>query len=61
MRTGFQATFDAHDPARLADFWAQVLGYLRQPPPPGFDMWADSAEQIGCRPSSGTPSRAQRE
>lgn len=26
MATGFQVTFDAHDPARLAEFWANALG-----------------------------------
>lgn len=28
MATGFQVTFDANDPARLAEFWAQALGYV---------------------------------
>ena len=28
----WQLTIDAHDPARLAGFWAQVLGW--QPVPP---------------------------
>jgi hypothetical protein len=34
-----QVTFDAADPGRLAEFWAAVLGYQVQPPPPGFDSW----------------------
>jgi hypothetical protein len=39
MTTTFQVTFDAHDPERLARFWVEVLGYVVQPPPPGFDTW----------------------
>lgn len=34
-----QVTFDAGDPRRLADFWALALGYVAQPPPPGFGSW----------------------
>lgn len=30
---------DAADPAKLAAFWAEALGYVVQPPPPGFDTW----------------------
>ena len=37
----FQVTFDANDPARLAEFWAAALGYVVQPPPPGFDSWPE--------------------
>jgi len=32
MVRGFQVTFDAADPERLADFWASALGYQAQPP-----------------------------
>lgn len=39
----FQVTFDAHDPAALAAFWSLALGYIEQPPPPGFDTWQDFA------------------
>lgn len=39
MTLNFQVTFDAHDPERLARFWIEVLGYVAQPPPPGFDSW----------------------
>lgn len=37
--TTFQVTFDAADPVRLGEFWAAALGYVVQPPPPGFDDW----------------------
>ncbi|GIL26153.1 glyoxalase [Actinocatenispora comari] len=45
-----QVTFDAADPARLAEFWALALGYVAQPPPAGFDSWERFAERIGVPP-----------
>jgi hypothetical protein len=42
-----QIVFDANDPARLADFWAQALGYVRQPPPEGYDSWESFAVDNG--------------
>ena len=47
MGIGFQVTFDAHDPAKLAEFWAAALEYQVQPPPEGFDSWEDFAVKIG--------------
>ena len=44
MAHPFQVTYDAHDPAVLARFWALALGYVEQPPPPGFETWDDFAE-----------------
>lgn len=43
MAIGIQVTMDAADPGRLAAFWAEALGYVVQPPPPGFDSWEDFA------------------
>ena len=43
----FQVTFDAHDPAVLAAFWADALGYIVEPPPDGFETWTDYADEIG--------------
>ena len=43
MAPGFQVTFDANDPAGLAEFWSLALGYIIQPPPEGFDSWDDWA------------------
>lgn len=40
MATTVQVTFDCHDPALLARFWAQALGYVL-PPPPGSDPAPD--------------------
>jgi hypothetical protein len=39
MAIPVQVTFDCHDPDRLARFWAELLGYEMEPPPPGFDSW----------------------
>ena len=46
MATPIQIVFDAADPATLADFWAQALGYVVQPPPPGFASWDDWARAM---------------
>ncbi len=45
-----QITFDAADPGALAIFWAEVLGYELQAPPPGFDSWDDALEAWGVPP-----------
>jgi hypothetical protein len=47
MYTKVQVVFDAADPGKLASFWAQVLGYVEEPPPPGFGSWEDFARSIG--------------
>ena len=47
MATGVQVTFDASDPAKLGAFWAEMLGYIEQPPPPGFDSWPEVLEAWG--------------
>ncbi|MBB5156547.1 VOC family protein [Saccharopolyspora phatthalungensis] len=47
MGLGFQVTFDAHDPMRLAQFWAVALEYEMQPPPSGFESWEQFARTVG--------------
>lgn len=55
MARQVQVTFDAGDPAGLARFWAEALGYVIQPPPgqtppPGADvlaLWAEFLTSIG--------------
>ena len=42
-----QVTFDCADPAALAEFWAVVLGYHVQPPPPGFESWDAALDAWG--------------
>ena len=40
MATRLQVTFDAADPQALAAFWGELIGYVEQDPPEGFDSWA---------------------
>lgn len=47
MTRELQITFDCADPARLAPFWADALGYRVQPPPAGFDSWDAALESFG--------------
>jgi hypothetical protein len=42
-----QITFDCADPGALADFWAEVLGYLKESPPKGFGSWDDALRAWG--------------
>jgi catechol 2,3-dioxygenase-like lactoylglutathione lyase family enzyme len=47
MTRQFQVTFDCADPAALAAFWAEVLGYEVQAPPEGFDSWPAALAAFG--------------
>lgn len=47
MTKEFQVTFDGADPAALAAFWAEVLDYEIESPPPGFDSWPAALEAFG--------------
>ncbi len=47
MYIKIQVVFDAKDPAALAAFWARVLGYVEEPPPPGFTTWEEFGRSIG--------------
>ena len=47
MSREFQVTFDCADPAALAAFWAEALGYQVQPPPQGFESWDDALRAFG--------------
>ncbi|MQA94927.1 MAG: VOC family protein [Streptosporangiales bacterium] len=47
MAIGIQVTFDAADPAALGRFWAGLLGYQMQPPPPGYDDWPAALRAFG--------------
>ncbi|MET3806414.1 catechol 2,3-dioxygenase-like lactoylglutathione lyase family enzyme [Nakamurella sp. UYEF19] len=42
-----QVTFDCADPAALAGFWCELLGYQVQPPPAGFDSWDAALDAWG--------------
>jgi len=47
MATRLQVVIDAHHPARVAEFWAAALGYVVQPPPPGYDSWPAFLSELG--------------
>ena len=53
-----QIVFDANDPANLADFWIEALGYIVQPPPEGFDSWDDWATAMGIPEENWNDARA---
>ena len=52
MSKDVQITFDCADPGALAHFWAEVLGYIVQPPPEGFDSWDAALEAWGVPPEA---------
>lgn len=58
MATGVQVTFDCADPGALAEFWAQTLGYVVQPPPPGHDSWPEFLASVGVPESQWTSASA---
>jgi catechol 2,3-dioxygenase-like lactoylglutathione lyase family enzyme len=50
MSRQVQVTFDCADPNALATFWADVLGYQFDAPPPGFDSWDAALDAWGVPP-----------
>jgi hypothetical protein len=50
MARDVQVTFDCADPAGLAAFWAEALGYRLQDPPEGFASWEQALETMGVPP-----------
>jgi catechol 2,3-dioxygenase-like lactoylglutathione lyase family enzyme len=46
MAHSVQIVIACEDPARLTEFWAGVLGYVEQPPPPGFESWEAFADEV---------------
>ena len=42
-----QIAIDCADPARLAQFWAEVLGYHLAEPPPGYASWQEFSSAVG--------------
>src|ERR1019366_4366004 len=43
----FQLVIDCADPEPLARFWAAALGYVLEPPPPGFASWDEYWRDVG--------------
>ena len=50
MTRDVQDTVDCADPAALATFWAEALGYRIQDPPGGFASWPQALEAMGIPP-----------
>jgi len=50
MARDVQITFDCADPAGLAVFWAEALGYQLQDPPEGFESWEQALAAMGVPP-----------
>ncbi|MFG1776782.1 VOC family protein [Micromonospora sp. NPDC049048] len=50
MARDVQITFDCADPAGLAAFWAEALGYQLQGPPGDFQSWEQALEAMGVPP-----------
>lgn len=47
MARTFTLTMDASDPAALAEFWKQALGYELESPPEGFATWPEALKSWG--------------
>jgi hypothetical protein len=58
MATKVQVVIDCADPARLAEFWGEAIGYVIQPPPPGFDSWPAFLQSVGVPESEWTSASA---
>lgn len=52
MALEFKVAIDARDPLALGEFWQLALGYVRHPPPPGFDDWESALATWGKPPST---------
>jgi catechol 2,3-dioxygenase-like lactoylglutathione lyase family enzyme len=50
MAREIQITFDCADPAALAAFWAEALGYRLQDPPGDFRTWDEALDAMGVPP-----------
>jgi len=43
-----QVAIDCADPGLLARFWADLLGYQLEEPPPGYRSWAEFSRTVGA-------------
>ena len=41
MAVRFGVTIDCRQPSVLASFWCRLLGFVEEPPPTGFQGWAE--------------------
>jgi hypothetical protein len=56
MATGIQVVFDCTNPDREAEFWAEALHYILQPPPEGYADWETWLREHGMQDALGTAS-----
>lgn len=47
MPRTFQVAIDCADPRALGGFWAEVVGYVEEAPPEGFDTWPAALTAFG--------------
>lgn len=47
MARTVQVVVDCADPAALAEFWRDALGYTLEPPPEGYGSWPDWLIAVG--------------
>ncbi|MCG5472465.1 VOC family protein [Micromonospora sp. LAH09] len=52
MARDVQITFDCADPAGMAAFWAEALGYRLQGPPGNFETWEQALDAMGVPPEN---------
>ncbi|MEU4401545.1 VOC family protein [Micromonospora orduensis] len=52
MPRDVQITFDCANPAGLATFWAEALGYQLQSPPGDFESWEQALDAMGVPPEN---------
>ncbi len=50
MARDVQITFDCADPAALAGFWAEVIGYRLADPPGDFETWDEALDALSVPP-----------
>jgi hypothetical protein len=58
MAIGVQVTFDCADPARVAKFWGELLGYI-EPPPPEGESWQEFLKNAGVPESDWNKANAR--
>jgi catechol 2,3-dioxygenase-like lactoylglutathione lyase family enzyme len=47
MARTVQVVFDCADVGVMTEFWSDALGYVEQPPPPGYDSWEALLTEMG--------------
>lgn len=47
MAFDVQIVIDCHGPRALGAFWIRALGYVEEPPPPGFATWDEALDAWG--------------